>query len=164
MYLFCKQTGCDGVVIGLLHADGTVDKARTKQLVELAYPMGVTFHRAFDRAINPLQALEDIIETGCERILTSGQKPQAIAGAELISTLIQKADNRIVIMPGSGVRSDNIAELVKLTGADCFHSSARKMIASQMTYSNPHMNETLQSVSLDEAEVKAIIAVLENLV
>ena len=162
--LFCKQTGCDGVVIGLLHADGTVDKARTKQLVELAYPMGVTFHRAFDRAINPLQALEDIIETGCERILTSGQKPQAIAGAELISTLIQKADNRIVIMPGSGVRSDNIAELVKLTGADCFHSSARKMITSQMTYSNPHMNETLQSVSLDEAEVKAIIDVLENLV
>lgn len=162
--LFCKHTGCDGVVIGLLNADGTVDKKRTKQLVELAYPMGVTYHRAFDRAINPLLALEDIIETGCERILTSGQKPQATEGAQLISELIQKAANRIVIMPGSGVRSDNIAALARLTGANCFHSSARKMISSQMIYTNPDMNETLQTVSLDEAEVKAIIAMLETIV
>ena len=84
--LLCKQIGCDGVVIGMLNQDGTIDKKSCEQLVQLAYPLGVTFHRAFDRAADPQQALEDIIEIGCERILTSGQQPTAMEGAELNST------------------------------------------------------------------------------
>ena len=104
----CKELGFDGVVIGLLHADGSIDKERTKKLVDLAYPLEVTFHRAFDRAAHPLQALEDIIACGCNRILTSGQVPNAWDGRELIKQLVEKADDRIIIMPGSGVRSSNI--------------------------------------------------------
>ena len=156
----CKELCCDGVVIGMLNADGTVDKARCRQLVELAYPLGVTFHRAFDRTSDPLKALEDIIETGCERILTSGQRPNAMDGAELIATLIKQADGRIIIMPGSGVRSDNIIALAEKTGAVEFHSSARIFIDSKMEYTNDMMQESLRSVAVDEDEIRKLVAVM----
>lgn len=159
----CKELGCDGVVIGILNADGTVDKMRCRELVQLAYPMGVTFHRAFDRVKDAAQALEDVIEIGCERILTSGLVPTALDGAETLATLIKQADERIVIMPGSGVRSDNIIELAKRTAAVEFHTSARINISSKMDYTNEGMKEKLQSVSLDEEEVKKIIANLKSL-
>ena len=176
----CKELGCDGVVIGMLNADGTVDKERCKQLVELAYPLGVTFHRAFDRTKKPLlispkgrnpdsanseffsQALEDIIEMGCERILTSGLKPTALEGIEIITALIKQADNRIIIMPGSGVRSDNIIELAKKTGAAEFHTSARMNVDSKMTYANEMMKESLRSVTVDEVEVKRLVELLSR--
>ena len=121
----CKQRGCDGIVLGILDSDGRVDKARCKRLVELSYPLSVTFHRAFDRVADPFRSLEDIINIGCERILTSGQKDTAETGAELIKTLIQKAGDRIIIMPGSGIRGNNISSLAEKTGAREFHSSAR---------------------------------------
>lgn len=159
----CKDLGCDGVVVGILHADGTVDKERCRELVILAYPMSVTFHRAFDRVKDAAQALEDIIEIGCERVLTSGLVPNALDGAETIATLIKQADERIIIMPGSGVRSDNIIELAKKTGAVEFHTSARMNIDSKMTYINKGMKESLKSVSLDEEEVKKIIISLQQL-
>src|SRR5581483_5638468 len=108
---YCKQVGCNGVVIGLLNADGAIDKKRTARLVDIAYPLGVTFHRAFDWAANPFEAMEDIISVGCERILTAGQRPTAPEGAELINQLVRQADDRIIIMPGSGIRADNIAAL-----------------------------------------------------
>jgi copper homeostasis protein len=110
----CKQLGFEGVVIGLLHADGSVDAERTKELVDIAYPMEVTFHRAFDRAADPLAAMETIINCGCHRILTSGQVPNAGDGKELIKQLIEQANDRIIIMPGSGVRSSNIKEIAEL--------------------------------------------------
>lgn len=159
----CKELGCDGVVIGILNADGTVDKERCKELVTLAYPLGVTFHRAFDRVKDAAQALEDIIEIGCERILTSGLVPAALDGAETLAALIKQADERIIIMPGSGVRSDNIIELAKKTGAVEFHTSARMNIDSKMNYTNERMMESLKSVSIDEEEVKKIIANLKSL-
>lgn len=159
----CKELECDAVVIGMLYSDGTVDKKRCSQLVELAYPLGVTFHRAFDRVADPLKALEDIIDVGCERILTSGLQPNALDGAEMIASLIKQADERIIIMPGSGVRSDNIIELAKKTGATEFHSSARMYINSNMTYTNAAMKENMQSVSVDEEEVKNIIVNLTSL-
>ena len=159
----CKQLGCDGVVIGLLKADGTIDKKRNAALVELAYPLGVTFHRAFDRTADAFKAMEDIIEIGCERILTSGQKPNALDGADLVAQLIEQADERIIIMPGSGVRSDNIMELAKRTGASEFHTSARINTESGMLYSNAAMNENLRSVSVDTVEVKKIITNLKAL-
>lgn len=159
----CKQLGCDGVVIGLLKADGTIDKKRNAALVELAYPLGVTFHRAFDRTADAFKAMEDIIEIGCERILTSGQKPNALDGADLVAQLIEQADERIIIMPGSGVRSENIMELATKTGAKEFHTSARINTESGMLYSNAAMNENLRSVSVDAVEVKKIITNLKAL-
>ncbi len=159
----CKELGCDGVVIGLLQLNGSIDNRRTAALVEAAYPLGVTFHRAFDRAANPFEALEDIIACGCERILTSGLKPTAPEGVETIAGLIRQAEDRIVIMPGSGVRAENIAALAKQTGATEFHSSARKTVASAMEYSNTGMNENLQAIQLDVAEVRAMKTALERL-
>ena len=122
--MVCRRLGCDGVVLGLLQADGRIDKERTNRLVEMAYPMEVTFHRAFDRCINPLEALEDIIEAGCDRLLTSGQQATAEEGIDLISRLAKQAAGRIIIMPGSGVRNDNIQSLAETTGLTEFHSSA----------------------------------------
>lgn len=159
----CKDLGCDGVVIGILNADGTVDKERCGQLVSLAFPMGVTFHRAFDRVKDAEQALEDIIAIGCERILTSGLQPTAMEGAKTIAALIKQADERIIIMPGSGVRSDHISELAKKTGAVEFHTSARINIDSKMNYVNEAMKENLKTVSLDEEEVRRIVNALRTI-
>ena len=161
--LQCKKIGCDGVVIGLLNADGTIDKTRTSQLVNLAYPMSVTFHRAFDRANDPFKAMEDIIECGCERILTSGQQPTASEGFELIASLIKQADERIIIMPGSGLRSDNIISIAKQSGAVEFHSSARTTIDSKMSFNNPTMKEQLKTVVLDAMEVSKMATLLSGL-
>lgn len=151
--LLCKSLGCDGVVLGILTADGQVDKERCSRLVDLAYPMGVTFHRAFDRVADAATALEAVIECGFERILTSGLRPDAIAGADAIADLIQKADDRIIIMPGSGVRSGNIAALAAQTGAVEFHTSARLLKNTEMTYQNLAMQEQLQHATIDEAEL-----------
>jgi len=159
----CKELGCDGVVIGMLNEDGTVDKERCRQLVALAYPLGVTFHRAFDRVKDAAQALEDIIELGCERILTSGFKPTALEGAETIAALIKLADDRIIIMPGSGVRADNINELAKKTSAVEFHTSARMNIKSKMDFTNEAMKENLQSIIVDEEEIIKIIKIFHQL-
>ena len=150
----CKELGFEGVVLGLLNQDGSIDKTRTSKLTQLAYPIDVTFHRAFDRAINPLQALEDIISCGCQRILTSGQLPNAFDGKELIKELVQKSDDRIIIMPGSGVRSNNIAQLANYTGASELHSSARKSISSAMEFHPASMNEVLENMIPDISEIQ----------
>jgi copper homeostasis protein len=150
---YCKQIGCNGVVFGILLSDGSVDKARCARLVELAYPLGVTFHRAFDWCANPFEAMENIIGIGCERILTSGQRPKAHEGMELIDQLVREADDRIVIMPGSGVRAANIAELAEKTGASEFHTSARVLKASSMDYVNAAMKESQDCVMVDPDEV-----------
>jgi copper homeostasis protein len=134
--LACKKLGVDGVVIGLLTADGDIDVIRTRALVELATPMQVTFHRAFDVARDPFKALEDVISTGCNRLLTSGQEANALDGAALISKLRVAAGERLVVMPGAGVRLNNIAQLVAETGCVEFHTSGRAPFASGMRYRN----------------------------
>jgi copper homeostasis protein len=159
--LLCKELGCDGVVTGLLTADGNVDKDRCSILTELAYPMGVTFHRAFDRVNDAAKALEAIINCGFERILTSGLMPNAPEGAGTIASLIVQADERIIIMPGSGVRSGNIAELAAKTGAAEFHTSARKNSSGKMIFENSAMNEKLQYAAVDEEELLKTMAVLK---
>jgi copper homeostasis protein len=160
---WCKEIGCDGVVIGMLLADGSVDQSRCARLVEKAYPMGVTFHRAFDRAANPFQALEAVIGIGCERILTSGQRPVAMEGFQLIYELIREADERIVIMPGSGVRSGNVAELVSRTGAVEVHTSARVTQRSAMEFVNGAMQEDLTTVMPSEEEIRRIKEIISVL-
>jgi copper homeostasis protein len=149
----CKELGFEGLVTGLLLIDGSIDIKRTSELVELAYPLEITFHRAFDRTKDPLKSLEDIIKCGCQRILTSGQVPNAFEGKELIKRLIDQSAERIIIMPGSGVRSNNIKELASYTGATELHSSARKNIASAMEFKQSSMQETLENISVDFSEI-----------
>jgi copper homeostasis protein len=155
----CKDLGCDGVVIGLLNQDGSIDIQRTSKLVELAYPLEVTFHRAFDRCKDPFEALEQLIEIGCQRILTSGQQLTAPQGIDLITGLVKMADERIIIMPGSGVRKDNIKELAGKTGAKEFHSSLRRNKKSAMEFIHPSFSgspESYTNPAIDSEEVKAL--------
>lgn len=119
-----KNLGADGVVLGILMADGQVDIARTKALVDYAAPMKVTFHRAFDLTPDPVKALKDIIATGAERILTSGQKPSAIQATELLAKLAAEANGSIEIMAGGGVNHNNAAELAA-TGVHALHLTAK---------------------------------------
>jgi copper homeostasis protein len=140
--------------LGLLKSDGSIDADRTAQLVQQAYPMEVTFHRAFDRAIHPMEAMETIIQTGCNRILTSGQQPNAFDAKELIQELVVKAADRIIIMPGSGVRASNIKTLADDTGAKELHSSARKLVPSSMEFQVGSMQESLQNCLVDPFEIQ----------
>ncbi len=133
--LFCKEAKCDGVVIGLLQADGRVDTDRTAELAALARPMHVTFHRAFDVCRDPFEALETIIEIGCDRLLTSGMENSALAGAGRIAKLVEQAGGRIEIMPGAGIDEHNIARIAEETGATSFHTSAKVPRRSEMEYS-----------------------------
>lgn len=128
----CKSLGCAGVVIGALDADGNVDVPRCRALLEAARGMSVTFHRAFDFARDPLAALEEVIGLGCERLLTSGQADDALAGAPLIRRLIGAARGRITVMPGGGIDARNIAAIRDATGAVEFHASAKRRVAGRM--------------------------------
>ncbi|MGF7232074.1 copper homeostasis protein CutC [Arachidicoccus sp.] len=159
--LLIRQLGFQGAVLGLLNIDGAVDIEQTRRLVELAYPLEITFHRAFDRAKNPLESLEQVIDTGCARILTSGQRPNAGDGFDLIKELVRQADQRIVIVPGSGIRSSNLQKIIE-TGAEEFHSSARKEINSAMKFKSSSMAETLMNICVDEEEVKKMKTILQQ--
>jgi copper homeostasis protein len=160
-----RELGCDGVVIGMLEANGNIDLTRTAKLVEMAYPLGVTFHRAFDRCRDPFDALEQLIGIGCERVLTSGQKPGAPEGVELIAELNKVADHRIIIMPGSGVRVDNVRWLSEQTGCTELHSSLRRKTRSQMEFIHPGFassEESYMNNAIDEEEVRQLKKALLN--
>jgi len=161
----CKQSGCDGIVIGLLNEDGTIDIKRTAALVDIAYPMGVTFHRAFDRCRNAFEALEQLVQIGCERILTSGQQATVNEGMELIAELNKIADHRIIIMPGSGVRKENIRLLAEKTGCKEFHSSLRSKAKGKMDFIHPAFENSAESYmnnSIDAFEVSALKKILSE--
>lgn len=142
----CKELGMDGVVIGILNADGTVDKDNTKRLIEAARPMHVTFHRAFDRVADALGALDDIIALGIDRILTSGLQNTAVQGIPLLKQLVERANGRIVIMPGAGVDASNILQILQETGAIAIHSSAKESQPSKMNFSQSQVH------GMDEAQ------------
>jgi len=135
----CQKLSVDGVVFGILNEDGTIDKKRCKELIARARPLKVTCHRAFDMTRDPFEALEDCIEVGFDRILTSGQQPQAVKGVDLIAELIKKANDRIAIMPGSGVNENTVEEIVSKTKATEIHFSATAFRDSAMTYKNPNI-------------------------
>jgi len=154
----CKELGCNGISIGAQKINGGMDTDRLKQIVEWAYPMGVTCNRAFDNTPDPYKALEDIISAGCERILTSGQKTGAPEGAALLHELVKLAGNRIIIMPGAGVNSTNIKELLAQTGAKEFHGSAKKTVADTMQFANTLVSDFGKVYLSDEEEIRKIIA------
>jgi copper homeostasis protein len=130
----CCECGADGVVIGILEPDGEIDIERTAKLIEFARPMSVTFHRAFDMCKDPVKGLEAVIDSGADRLLTSGQRNTADEGMMLIKDLIAQADGRIIIMPGSGINESNIVNIARVTGAKEFHFTGRKIIESEMIF------------------------------
>lgn len=163
-----KNLGADGVVFGILNADGSVDKKRTTQLANLAAPLKVTFHRAFDVANDPFQALEDIIDCGCERILTSGQKNTAIEGIDLLKNLVEKSQNRIEIMVGSGVSAQNAKQLLTI-GVHALHMTGKGIQESKMVFRKPDVSMA-SAVLTNEYEIyeadfekcKAVVNILKN--
>ena len=130
----CGECGVDGIVLGILEPDGSIDIERTAKLIDFARPMSATFHRAFDMCNDPFRGLEDVIATGADRLLTSGQKNRANEGVGLINKLITAADDRIIIMPGSGINDSNIVRIAQCSGAKEFHLTGRKVIESGMSY------------------------------
>lgn len=136
----CRELGVDGVVFGCLTEEGEIDREANRRLVELARPMSVTFHRAFDRTADPMKALEDIISLGCNRILTSGQQPKAIDGINLLAQLEKKLKEYplppIQLLAGSGVNEENIRQIFDATGIHEYHFSARVNVVSKMKHYN----------------------------
>lgn len=132
----CQRLSVDGVVFGILNADGTIDKKRCKELIDKSRPLKVTCHRAFDMARDPFEALEDCIEVGFDRILTSGGQSRAIDGVDLIAELQKRAAGRIIIMPGSGVNEETVAEIVNKTQVNEIHFSAMSHRDGGMAYRN----------------------------
>ncbi len=159
--LLCKELGCDGISVGIQLQNGSIDIERMKRIVEWAYPLGVTCNRVFDAAPDPLKALEEIIECGCERVLTSGQQSAAPEAIELLKKLVEQSSNRIIIMPGAGVRSSNIEQLIS-TGAAEFHTSARRINPNTVTHQNPAITDIGNPVIADEEELKKIVMILNK--
>jgi copper homeostasis protein len=159
-----KAAGANGVVIGVLTPDGRVDVARTRALVDLARPLSVTFHRAFDVTRDPYEALETLIELGIDRVLTSGQEPSVLEGLDLIVDLVRAAGDRIVVMPGAGITERNIGKIVAAARVREVHVYAPVEVASRMAYRNPrvYMGGELRppeySVSVtDAARIRAFL-------
>ena len=160
----CKRLGVHGVVFGCLTKEGDIDVSLMRKLIERAKPLSVTCHRAFDVCRDPFVALEQLIELGCDRILTSGQQSDAIKGIPLIAELVRRAEGRIIIMPGCGVRENNIAQLERKTGAKEFHTSARSVVYSRMEYRNEHVpmgssavTSEFETVETDRKKVAACV-------
>lgn len=158
----CVSLGCEGVVIGALDEGGGVDANRCRALIAAASGLGVTFHRAFDMSRDPETALEDIIALGCERVLTSGARADAFAGAGLIKKLVAQAAGRIVVMPGAGVNAGNIAALRALTSASEFHASAKRELPSRRRGGNNLPGMTAGEVASDAEQVRALVRALSE--
>lgn len=159
----CREEGCDGVVIGMLRADGTIDADACHEMIHHANGMDVTFHRAFDRVRDLESSLVDIIQLGCKRVLTSGGFPTAIEGKEQLRKLVDLSKNKITIMVGSGVKSSNIQILKEFTGAYAFHASARRSQPSTMKFKANSMSENLEKISIDEEELTSLRKSLDEI-
>lgn len=159
----CKKLHFEGIVVGFLDEKGDVDIQKLKTIVKLAKPMQITFHRAFDRTRKPLKALEQIIDCGCNRILSSGQYPRVSEGIDNIRILIEKADKRIIIMPGSGLNSQNVREIAIQTNAVEFHTAARKTFVNVQAYSPKTMEEQASYTTVDQKEIRKILKALKGI-
>jgi copper homeostasis protein len=134
-----KTEGADGVVIGLLTAAGGVDTARTSELISLARPLSVTFHRAFDMTRAPFEALETLIGLGVDRVLTSGQEATVLEGLSMVGELVRRAGNRIVVMPGGGITSRNVERIVAAANPKEIHFAALEPTSSRMEFRRSHV-------------------------
>jgi copper homeostasis protein len=166
--LHARTLGASGFVLGILRADSTVDVERTRKLVHLAAPLEITFHRAFDYTASLDQALEDVIATGCRRILTSGGERDVLAGADTLAQLVKLAGRRIEIAAGGGLRIKDAATLARTTLASHFHGSLRRSVASQTqrerhwVLEDPDQFDGAARFVVDAADVRAMIASLRR--
>ncbi len=164
-----RTLGLDGVVIGALCHDGSIDTDTCKALIEVAEGMSVTFHRAFDLLKSPFEALEQLIGMGVDRILTSGLAATALDGSEMLRGLQKAAGDKLIIMPGCGVKPGNAAEILRLSGCREIHASARGSIASEMTYRRTGVSmgtpgtDEYSRMTTDASEVRAIVEAIESL-
>lgn len=131
--------GADGIVLGVLHDDGTIDVARTKSLLERAGTCQTIFHRAFDVAPKPLDAMEQLIDLGVTRILTSGQEETVYNGCDLIRRLIEQSDGRIEILPGGGIDAFNLQDILQRTGTNQIHLALLQRHIDRSTLARPHI-------------------------
>jgi len=160
----CKKLGCSGIVSGVLKTDNSIDVLRTQELVELAKPLPFVFHRAFDLGPDPISALNELMEIGVHRVLTSGQESTALKGLELIQKLKSQAKNRITILPGGGINLENALQF-KEAGFNEIHCSLstfhQHVIQPKISMKSPvHFNEFGYSVS-DYSKIEAIIKLLQ---
>jgi copper homeostasis protein len=137
---YAKTSGADGVVLGILDPAGNVDVLRTRELVELARPLNVTFHRAFDMSADLLRSLEDVAETGADRVLTSGGEQECSQGAEMIARLVEAGRGRVTIMAGGGIGHENAATIIERTGVSEIHVGLSSPVTSPMLYRNPRVS------------------------
>lgn len=165
--LWFKNNGADGIVLGILNPDGIVDKKRTSELVQLASPLPVTFHRAFDMSVDLRQALEVVIETGCKRILSSGGQSNVDIGFDKLIELKDQAAERIEIMPGGGVSIENVLNFID-NGFENIHLSSKKMMQSRMNYkANLSMTahpgiSSFDYIGLDFEKLKEFVAYVRS--
>ena len=134
-----KAEGADGVVIGLLTPEAEVDLARTRELISLAQPLSVTFHRAFDMTSDPFKALETLVGLGIDRVLTSGQEATVLEGLPLLAELIDRAGDRIVVMPGGGITSRNVERIVSAIKPREIHFASHDPAPSGMQFRRQHV-------------------------
>lgn len=164
----CRKHMVDGVVIGALTANGQLDAMQLSTLIDLADDMHVTLHRAFDLVKDPFEALETAQSLGIQTILTSGQKASAPQGNTLLRQLVEKAGDNLTIMPGAGIHSSNLEDLIKTTKAHAYHLSAKQLIPSLMTYHHPDVSMGLPGItesivySIAEDEVRACRHILDT--
>lgn len=165
--LFCKELGVDGVVVGVLRRNKEIDTDKMKELLELARPMQVACHRAFDQTPDGLVAMEQLIELGYDRILTCGQAEDVLRGKEKLKQLIEKANGRIAIMPGNGVTLENAMEILNHTKAQDIHMTAKQLIISPMKNENDFLNGIKDAINNNYYEtsldtVKKIISLINQ--
>ena len=164
----CGENGIDGIVTGILLPDGTIDVERTARLIEFAYPMTATFHRAFDMCADPVRGIEDVIATGASRLLTSGQQNKALDAVELIRQLVIQAGERLIVMPGGGIDETNAAQIITATKAKELHLTGRMEIDSEMIFRRQGIsmgslpgNPEFKRKIADPAKIKKIIESLK---
>ena len=161
-----KAEGADGVVIGQLTADGRIDVARTRDLMARARPLAVTFHRAFDMSPEPFEALETLVQLGAERVLTSGQEATVLEGLPLIRALIERAGERIIVMPGGGITARNAGRIIAEARPREIHFAALELAEGGMRFRRPHvfMGGELRPPEFDRLVTSAdtIRAVMKN--
>lgn len=164
-----RELNANGIVIGFLTPDGEPDLERTKEMVELAGPLEVTFHRAFDMSRDPLSALEQLKDTGITRILTSGTRLTVMEGIDLLKELVNSAGDDLIVMPGCGVNDQTLRELMDRTKAHEYHSAAQTFEASPMQYLNPDVSMggvdgvgEYETVTVDEDQIRAMVRILND--
>lgn len=160
--IYCRNRGFKGVVSGGLLRDGQIDNDFLLRCIDAAGPMEFTFHRAFDRCKDPLNAMEQIIGAGAKRILSSGQYPTLPEGIPLLKKMVKQAGNRIIILPGSGLTRHTVKEVVEKTGAKEVHTSARKLISNSNTYQPSTFPENMAYTGADAEEIQVILSLLAS--